>query len=133
MNPQAFGVFCTMLSLEVPLYFLLMVFYSLLFSTYKLYLVIREMLGFSEKKDYQETEVEEEEEGKEDAQITQVDEKQSSLLSRVGNAITENKGSRFFRHSLRNPTCITVTSYVVDFVIISCMITKFVTGMIGIK
>jgi len=133
MNPQAFGVFCTMLSLEVPLYFLLMVFYSLLFSTYKLYLVIREMLGFSEKKDYQETEVEEEEEGKEDAQITQVDEKQSSLLSRVGNAITENKGSRFFRHSLRNPTYITVTSYVVDFVIISCMITKFVTGMIGIK
>ena len=44
---MVFGALATELSLEIPLYFSFMMIFSLLFSTYKLYLVIQEMLGLN--------------------------------------------------------------------------------------
>ena len=44
---RAFGVYLTQMTLEVPLYLMLITFYSLLFATYKLYLVLQEMIGIT--------------------------------------------------------------------------------------
>lgn len=45
---QAFGIVQTQFTFEIPIYLLLVTFYSLLFSTYKLYLVLQEMLGLTQ-------------------------------------------------------------------------------------
>ena len=46
-HKKAYGVVLTEMTFDVPITFLLLTFYSLLFSTYKLYLVLQEMLAFS--------------------------------------------------------------------------------------
>lgn len=43
----AFGAQLTQATFELPLFFMLMTFYSLIFAQYKLYLVIQEMLGIN--------------------------------------------------------------------------------------
>ena len=43
----AYGIILTNLTFDIPLFLLLLIFYSVLFSAYKLYLVLQEMLGFS--------------------------------------------------------------------------------------
>ena len=132
-RPKAFGVLCTMLTIELPLYFLLIVLFSLLFSTYKLYLVIREMLGFNEKKEDILNTLEEEDEEVQQQNAAVEPQRTTSLLSKISNTIHYNQGSRFFRHTLRNPLFVTAISYVVDFIIIACMCTKFVSGLIGVR
>lgn len=47
-HPNAYGLVLSQMIFEVPIYMMLLTFYSLLFSTYKLYLVIQEMLGFTQ-------------------------------------------------------------------------------------
>ena len=49
--PFVFSTLITELSLELPLYFELMMIFSLLFSTYKLYLILQEMIGSNEDED----------------------------------------------------------------------------------
>lgn len=44
-KPNKFSALATEISLDVPLYLMLMVMFSLLFSTYRLYLLLHEMLG----------------------------------------------------------------------------------------
>ena len=46
-EPEIFSALATQFGLDLPLYFILMVIFSLLFSTYKLYLMIQEMLGLN--------------------------------------------------------------------------------------
>ena len=44
---KAFGIIITNVVFDVPVFALLLIFYSVIFSAYKLYLVFQEMLGFS--------------------------------------------------------------------------------------
>ena len=44
---QAYGIILTNIVFDVPVFALLLIFYSVLFSAYRLYLVFQEMLGFS--------------------------------------------------------------------------------------
>jgi len=79
-----------MLTIELPLYFLLIVLFSLLFSTYKLYLVIREMLGFNEKKEDILNTLEEEDEEVQQQNAAVEPQRTTSLLSKISNTIHYN-------------------------------------------
>lgn len=46
-KPTVFSVWLTEWTVEIPLYFMVLMTISILFSTYKLYLVMQEMLGFN--------------------------------------------------------------------------------------
>ena len=55
-EPEVFSALATEFGLDLPLYFILMVMFSLLFSTYKLYLMIQEMLGLNKTQETEMTE-----------------------------------------------------------------------------
>ena len=75
--------------------------FSLLFSTYKLYLVIQEMLGIRTNQDSPQREDQEEQ--------------SSNLLG---------EGVDRFRHTLRSPNCVKVTSYAIDIFILATTVLK---------
>ena len=51
---EVFSTWLTEWTIEIPLYFMVLMVISMLFSAYKLYLVLQEMLGYSEETDPEE-------------------------------------------------------------------------------
>jgi hypothetical protein len=106
-KPQVFGAVATELALEMPLYFTFMMMFSLLFSTYKLYLVIQEMLGLSS--------------ATEDEDDTAQENEESGGIS----LRFLEKGASLFRRSFKDSRSITFISYGIDFMFLTCMAIKF--------
>ena len=94
--------------LELPLFFDLLMIISLLFSTYKLYLVFKEMLGFSQ-----------------DDGTAEEDDAENGQSPMSGNRL--NSGFRKIKKSFERSKCIKGVSYSIDFTIIVCVVIKFVS------
>lgn len=125
-RPLVFGVFVTELSLGLPLFFFLMAMFSFLFSTYRLYLIIQEMLGLSASS----SRSDEESGSVADSTGGNVDEeKQESFLDKLSNKGQETH--LFFSNSLKNRKNVRIVSVSIDIWIFASIVIKLTCVIIG--
>jgi len=123
-------------SFELPLYFDLLMMFSLLFATYSLYLILREMLGLQQDEADTQRFIESQQKEKEN-----IVEKENGALTKLKDTTLDGlrmsgegivKGVKIFRNSLKSGNCVKAVSYTIDFIMIVCVLLKLASVIDGV-
>lgn len=93
-----FGAAATELGLEIPVYLYLIVMYSFLFSTYKLYLMLKEMFALSNQdEEEKEGDAEEGDLGASTGTTREAGDPEQNLLEKIGDSFVNNAAVDIFK------------------------------------
>lgn len=145
-RPRLFGTAATEIALEVPVYLYLMVMFTFLFSTYKLYCNLKEMFGLNQTEDT----TAQDEESRSNTSIastgctgeaTNSESQSENFLTKIGNTVsaigdtataTENKALYALRMTFNEGKYLMVVSNIIDFFIASFVTIKLIVVMYGV-